>query len=116
MRWSAAAFCLLALLSVTVPRGTAAEEKTDQVLADAIDRAMDLLKIKVFSHFRGGYWAQFYIFYNILPASQIYENIAWPIIVLLASMIPLGYALERTGGTELIVTLLMQFSIEYQLS
>ena len=39
MRWSAAAFCLLALLSVTVPRGTAAEEKTDQVLADAIDRA-----------------------------------------------------------------------------
>ena len=37
MRWSAAAFCLLALLSVA--RGTAAEEKTDQVLADAIDRA-----------------------------------------------------------------------------
>ena len=57
----------------------------------------------------------FYIFYNILPASQIYENIAWPIIVLLASMIPLGYALERTGGTELIVTLLMQFSTDWPL-
>ena len=48
----------------------------------------------------------FYIFVNILPVSQIYDSIAWPIIVLLASMIPLGYALERTGGTELIVNIL----------
>ena len=30
-------------------------------------------------------------------------------------MIPLGYALERTGGTELIVTLLMQFSTDWPL-
>ena len=51
-----------------------------------------------------------YIFLNILPVSQLYENIAWPIIILLGSLIPLGYALEETGLTQLLATFLIHLS------
>jgi di/tricarboxylate transporter len=37
-----------------------------------------------------------------LPAREIYEGIEWPIIVLLGALIPLGGALDATGGTQLI--------------
>jgi di/tricarboxylate transporter len=43
-----------------------------------------------------------YILLNILPARQVYDAIEWPVIVLLGSMIPLGMALEASGGTALI--------------
>lgn len=39
---------------------------------------------------------------GIIPLSQIYETVEWSVIVLLASMIPIGVALEASGGTELI--------------
>jgi len=39
---------------------------------------------------------------GIVPLSQIYESVEWPVIVLLACMIPLGSALEASGGTALI--------------
>ena len=39
---------------------------------------------------------------NIVPLRQIYESIEWPVIVLLGSMIPIGAALEASGGTALI--------------
>ncbi len=39
---------------------------------------------------------------NIIPLRQIYETIEWPVIVLLGSLIPIGAALESTGGTALI--------------
>jgi len=39
---------------------------------------------------------------NIVPLRQIYESIEWPVIVLLGSMIPIGSALEASGGTALI--------------
>lgn len=39
---------------------------------------------------------------NIVQARDIYTSIEWPVIVLLGSMIPIGGALETTGGTELI--------------
>ena len=39
---------------------------------------------------------------NAIPASDIYKSIEWPVIVLLASLIPIGEALETTGATELI--------------
>ncbi len=39
---------------------------------------------------------------RIVPLSQLYEAVEWPVIVLLGSMIPIGVALERTGGTALI--------------
>ncbi len=43
-----------------------------------------------------------YVLLNILPARQVYDSIEWPVIVLLGSMIPLGVALETSGGTALI--------------
>ena len=39
---------------------------------------------------------------GIVPLRQIYESVEWPVIVLLGSMIPIGAALEASGGTALI--------------
>jgi di/tricarboxylate transporter len=43
-----------------------------------------------------------YVLFNVIPARHVYESIEWPVIVLLGSMIPLGVALETSGGTALI--------------
>lgn len=43
-----------------------------------------------------------YVLLKILPLSELYDHIEWPVVVLLGSMIPLGAALEASGGTELI--------------
>ncbi len=39
---------------------------------------------------------------NRIGASQVYESVDMPVIVLLGAMIPLGQALQETGATELI--------------
>ena len=43
-----------------------------------------------------------YALLKIVPLSEIYTHIEWPVVVLLGSMIPLGAALQTSGGTELI--------------
>lgn len=43
-----------------------------------------------------------FVLFKILPLSDIYTHISWPVVVLLGSMIPLGAALETSGGTGLI--------------
>ncbi len=43
-----------------------------------------------------------YVLAKIVPLSELYTHIEWPVVVLLGSMIPLGAALEGSGGTELI--------------
>ncbi|WP_425049635.1 SLC13 family permease [Psychromarinibacter sp. S121] len=43
-----------------------------------------------------------YVLTRIVPISEVYTHIEWPVVVLLGSMIPLGSALETSGGTELI--------------
>ena len=43
-----------------------------------------------------------YVLTRIMPISEIYNQIEWPVVVLLGSMIPLGTALESSGGTALI--------------
>ena len=43
-----------------------------------------------------------YIFTGILPLREIYQQIDWPIIVLLGAMIPVSSALQTTGSTHLI--------------
>ncbi|WP_421701682.1 SLC13 family permease [Aliiroseovarius sp.] len=43
-----------------------------------------------------------YVLTKIVPLSELYTHIEWPVVVLLGSMIPLGAALETSGGTELI--------------
>lgn len=44
---------------------------------------------------------------RIVPLSEVYTHIEWPVVVLLGSMIPLGVALEQSGGTELIANSLI---------
>lgn len=46
----------------------------------------------------------------IVPLSQIYEAVEWPVIILLGSMIPLGAALEASGGTALIARGLVEWT------
>ena len=43
-----------------------------------------------------------YVLLKIIPLSQIYTSVAWPVIVLLACLIPISTALETSGGTTLI--------------
>ena len=54
-----------------------------------------------------------YVLLNILPARQVYDSIEWPVIVLLGSMIPLGTALEASGGTALIAAAITDLSAGY---
>ncbi|MDR6264959.1 SLC13 family permease [Roseobacter sp. N2S] len=44
---------------------------------------------------------------RIVPLSEVYTHIEWPVVVLLGSMIPLGVALETSGGTNLIANSLI---------
>lgn len=41
---------------------------------------------------------------GIMPLRQLYQSVEWSVIVLLASMIPIGIALEASGGTALIAS------------
>ena len=54
-----------------------------------------------------------YALLNIVPARDIYKSIEWPVIVLLGSMIPIGGALQSTGGTELIAAGIVDLSAGY---
>lgn len=48
-----------------------------------------------------------FVLSGILPIKEVYDHIEWPVVVLLGSMIPLGAALETSGGTELIASALI---------
>jgi di/tricarboxylate transporter len=50
------------------------------------------------------------VFLRIVPLREVYEQVEWPVIVLLGSMIPIGAALETTGGTGLIAQAILQLS------
>ena len=41
---------------------------------------------------------------GVVPLRKVYDAIEWPVIVLLGSMIPIGVALETSGGTALIAS------------
>ncbi|WP_127557389.1 SLC13 family permease [Nioella ostreopsis] len=51
-----------------------------------------------------------YVLFKILPLAEVYDHIEWPVVVLLGSMIPLGAALESSGGTELLAQGLVSIS------
>ena len=51
-----------------------------------------------------------YVLTRILPLREIYDHIEWPVVVLLGSMIPLGAALETTGGTQLMANALVSLT------
>ncbi|MDX1422625.1 MAG: SLC13 family permease [Kiloniellales bacterium] len=43
-----------------------------------------------------------YAFAGIVPPRELYDSVEWPVIVLLGALIPIGEALESSGGTALI--------------
>src|SRR3546814_11410516 len=42
------------------------------------------------------------IFTGLLRPREVYDAIDWPVIILLGAMIPVGTALDTTGGAQLI--------------
>jgi di/tricarboxylate transporter len=51
-----------------------------------------------------------YALFRIVPLRELYESVEWPVIVLLGSMIPIGAALEASGGTALIAGGIVQLA------
>lgn len=51
------------------------------------------------------------VLFDILPLREIYKSVEWPVIVLLGSMIPLGAALESSGGTAIIANWLASITM-----
>jgi len=47
---------------------------------------------------------------KIVPLRELYESVEWPVVVLLGSMIPIGTALETSGGTALIASGILNFA------
>ena len=45
---------------------------------------------------------------GVLPLKNVYRSIDWPVIVLLAGMIPVGAALETSGGAASIASLILK--------
>jgi len=45
---------------------------------------------------------------RILPVKDVYQSIDWPVIVLLAAMIPVGGALESSGGADMIASQILE--------
>ncbi len=46
---------------------------------------------------------------GVLPVKDVYTAIDWPVIVLLGAMIPVGTALETSGGAALIASLALEW-------
>lgn len=54
-----------------------------------------------------------YVLLDIIPLRDIYDMIEWPVIILLGSLIPLGTALEASGGTALIAQAIVNWTAAY---
>jgi di/tricarboxylate transporter len=50
---------------------------------------------------------------NIVPPRDIYESVDWPVIVLLAAMIPIGGALETSGTTRVLAEAILALGLDY---
>ena len=51
-----------------------------------------------------------YGFLKVVSPSQMYDSVQWSVIVLIASLIPLGAALETSGGTQLLADGIITFT------
>lgn len=54
-----------------------------------------------------------YVLFGIVPLREIYTSVEWSVIVLLAALIPIGAALEASGGTALIAGTIVSLSAGY---
>ncbi len=50
---------------------------------------------------------------SVISVREIYTSVDWPVIILLGAMIPVGEALETTGGAELIAAQIVSFGTEF---
>ncbi|MGV6840712.1 MAG: SLC13 family permease [Planktomarina sp.] len=48
-----------------------------------------------------------YVATGIVPLHSLYDQIEWPVVVLMGAMLPLGAALEASGGTALLADYLL---------
>jgi di/tricarboxylate transporter len=55
--------------------------------------------------------AAIYVATGIVPLRQLYGSVEWSVIVLLGSMIPIGTALESSGGTALIAGAIVDLAV-----
>jgi di/tricarboxylate transporter len=53
------------------------------------------------------------ILIGVLQVRELYDSIDWPVIILLASMIPIGDALQTTGLTTVIANAIAEVSADY---
>ena len=51
-----------------------------------------------------------YVLLDILPVLNLYDAIDWPVIILLAAMIPVGGALESTGLTQVLASTVLSLT------
>jgi len=50
---------------------------------------------------------------KILPIKEVYLSVDWPVIILLAAMIPVGEAFETSGGAATVTNLILGLDNEY---
>lgn len=50
------------------------------------------------------------IVFRTIPTRMIYDGIEWSVVILLAAMIPIGQALQTTGGTALITHFILSLA------
>lgn len=62
------------------------------------------------SHLALSLCAFIYLVSGWLPLKKLYEVVPWPVVTLLAAMIPLGEALETTGGAQQLATLAISWA------
>ncbi|MGI9522693.1 MAG: SLC13 family permease [Hyphomicrobiaceae bacterium] len=51
-----------------------------------------------------------YVIFDIVPLRQLYDAIEWPVVVLIGALIPIGAALQTTGGTAVLATGLLDIA------
>ena len=54
-----------------------------------------------------------YVLFGIVPLREIYTSVEWSVIVLLGALIPIGTALETSGGTALIAGTVVSLAAGY---
>ncbi|WP_416898500.1 MAG: SLC13 family permease [Minwuia sp.] len=54
-----------------------------------------------------------YAAFGLVPAREFYSRIEWPVVVMLACLLPLGAAFEQVGGTALIANSIAGWTAEH---